>query len=204
MSVLNERIFHKEKLSIRKQCNLVGISRSSVYYYPVGESDENLRIMRMRDEHHIEHPTHGILQMQDFLFNEKKISANYKRVHRLLRLMGIIAIYPKRNFSKLGLAKYIRPYLLRGLEITRPNQVWAIDITYIPMAKGFMCLVAIIDLYSRYVVPWDVFNTLDADNSLGLLKRAISKHGKPEIINSDQGSQFTCPGWISYLEKQKI
>ncbi len=115
-----------------------------------------------------------------------------------------MAIYPMRNLSKLGLAKYIRPYLLRGLEINRPNQVWEIDITYIPMAKGFMYLVAIIDLYSRYVVAWDVFNTLDADNSLGLLKRAISKHGKPEIINSHQGSQFTCPGRISYLDKQKI
>ncbi len=123
MSELKEYISHKKKLSIRKQCNLVGISRSSDYYYLVGESDKSLRITRLMYEHHIEHPTHGILQIQDFLFNEKQISANYKRVQRLLRLMGIMAIYPKRNLSKLGLAKYIRPYPLRGLEINRPNQV---------------------------------------------------------------------------------
>ncbi len=108
MSEIKEYIFHKVKLSIRKQCNPVGISRSSVYYNPVGENDENLRIMRMMDEYHIKRPTHGILQMQDFLFKEKQISTNYKRVQKLLRLMGIMAIYPKRNLSKLGLAKYIR------------------------------------------------------------------------------------------------
>ncbi len=112
MSKLKEYISHKEKISIRKQCNLVGISRSSVYYYPEGESEQNIRTMRLMDEHHIEHPTHGILQMQDFLFNEKQISANYKRIQRLLQLMGIMAIYPKRNLSKLGLTKYIRTYLL--------------------------------------------------------------------------------------------
>ena len=204
MSELKNYVSHKEKLSIRKQCKLMGVSRSSIYYNPVGESGENFRIMRLMDEHHMKHPTHGILQMQDFLYHEKQIIANYKRVQRLLRLMGIMAIYPKRNLSKLGHAKYIRPYLLKGLEINRPNQVWAIDITYIPMAKGFMYLVAIIDLYSRFVVAWDVFNTLNAENALGLLKRAIGKHGRPDIINSDQGSQFTCPGWTSYLEKQNV
>ena len=141
--------------------------------------------------------------MRDFLL-ALGIVANHKRVRRLLRLMGIMAIYPKKNLSRLGQAKYIRPYLLRDLKITRPNQVWAIDITYIPMPKGFLYLTAIIDVYSRYVVGWGISNTLDASCSLEVTKEAIEKHGKPEIINSDQGSQFTCHEWIEYLEKEEI
>jgi len=115
-----------------------------------------------------------------------------------------MAIYPKRNLSKLGLGKYIRPYLLKGLKIERPNQVWAIDITYIPMNKGFLYLTAIIDLYSRYIVGWGISNTLEAEASLAVMKQAVKDYGKPEIINSDQGSQFTCEEWISYLESEKI
>jgi len=121
-----------------------------------------------------------------------------------MRKMGLMAIYPKRNLSKAGLAKFIKPYLLKGLIIDHPNQVWAIDITYIPMKKGFMYLTAIIDLYSRYVVAWNISNTLEAECSLTVLKNAILIHGKPEIVNSDQGSQFTCELWISYLESQEI
>lgn len=204
MSELKSYISSDEKISIRQQCELLNINRSSYYYKAAVESDENLSIMRWMDEHYLKHPTYGILQMQDFLLNDHQITVNYKRVQRLLRLMGIMAIYPRRNLSKLGQAKYIRPYLLKGLEITHPNQVWAIDITYIPMIKGFMYLVAIIDLYSRYVVAWDIFNTLDAENSLMVLKRAINENGKPEIINSDQGSQFTCPLWINFNEKMSV
>jgi putative transposase len=159
--------------------------------------------MRLMDEEFLDHPTHGVLQMQDFLFALGLIM-NIKRVRRLLRKMGIMAIFPKRNLSKLGHAKYIRPYLIRGLKIERPNQLWEIDITYIPMAKGFMYLTAIIDVYSRYVVAWDVFNSLDADNSLYVLKMAIGHYGKPEIVNSDQGSQFTCALWTEYVENQNI
>jgi putative transposase len=188
-------------LSIRKQCELLEISRSNIYYNAVGESEENLQYMRLMDEEFHEHPTHGVIQMQDFLFSLGFI-VNPKRIRRLLRKMDIIAIYPKKNLSKLGHAKYIRPYLLRGLEISRPNQVWAIDITYIPMAKGFMYLTAIIDVFSRYVVAWDIFNNLDAENSLAVLKSAILQHDKPEIINSDQGSQFTCALWTEYIEKE--
>jgi putative transposase len=182
------------------QCELMDINRSTVYYNAVPESDENLQIMRLLDEEFLYHPTHGVLQMQDFLFS-LNFMVNHKRVRRLLRKMGIMALYPKRNLSKLGHAKYIRPYLLRGLQITRPNHVWAIDITYIPMAKGSMYLTAIIDVYSRYVVAWDISNSLDAENSLLVLKNAIARHGKPEIINSDQGSQFTCELWTKYVEK---
>jgi len=182
---------------------MVGVNRSSVYYDPVGESQENLQLMRLMDEHHLEHPTEGVLQMQDFLFLCGFL-VNHKRVRRLLRRMGVMAIYPKRNLSKLGNAKYIRPYLLRNLKIDHPNHVWAIDITYIPMAHGFMYLTAIIDVYSRFVVGWDVFNSLDAENSLEVLKRAIAIYGKPEIINSDQGSQFTCALWTEYVEDAGI
>jgi len=196
-------ISDKEKISIRTQCELLKLNRSTVYYQPVGETEENHTIMRLMDEEILDHPTHGVLQMQDFLILYG-FFVNHKRVRRLLRLMGIMAIYPKRNLSKLGYAKYIRPYLLKGLKITKPNQVWAIDITYVPMEKGFMYLTAIIDLYSRYVVGWDVFNSLEAKNVLCVLKQAISQHGKPEIINSDQGSQFTCPLWIDYVEDEKI
>ncbi len=196
-------ISNKEQLSVRKQCELLELSRSNVYYQAVGESEENLRIMRLMDEEFLEHPTHGVLQMQDFLF-ALGFMVNHKRLRRLLRKMGIMAIYPKRNLSKFGHAKYVRPYLLRGLTIDKPNQVWAIDITYIPMEKGFMYLTAIIDVYSRYIVGWDVFNSLDAENSLSVLKAAISRYGKPEIINSDQGSQFTCALWTEYVEKENI
>lgn len=115
-----------------------------------------------------------------------------------------MAIYPKKNTSKLGQAEYIHPYLLRGLEVTHSNQVWAIDITYIPMQKGFLYLTAVIDLYSRYVVGWDISNTLDARSSLRVLQQAVADHGKPGIVNSDQGSQFTCELWVTYLKSQYI
>lgn len=203
MKELQGYITEDEHISVRHQCELVGVNRSSVYYEPVGESQENLQLMRLMDEHHLKHPTEGVLQMQDFLFLLGFL-VNHKRVRRLLRKMGIMAIYPTRNLSKLGHAKYIRPYLLRNLKIDHPNQVWAIDITYIPMAHGFMYLTAIIDIYSRFVVGWDVFNSLDAENSLEVLKQAIAIYGKPEIINSDQGSQFTCALWTEYADKEGI
>lgn len=190
-------------LSIRCQCDLVSVNRGSFYYKPLGETEENLHIMRKMDEHYIERPSEGVLRMRDFLLS-LGILANHKRIRRLLRLMGIMAIYPKKNLSRLGKAKYIRPYMLRDLKITRPNQVWAIDITYIPMPKGFLYLTAIIDVYSRYIVGWGISNSLDASCSLNVTKEAIRRYGKPEIINSDQGSQFTCREWIDLLEKEEI
>jgi len=193
----------KENISVRRQSDLVSISRSSFYYKPVGESMENLKIMRLMDGHYIKHPTAGVIRMQDFLFT-LGIIANHKRVRRLLRLMGVLAIYPKRNLSRLGKAKYIRPYLLKGLKIDHSNHVWEIDITYIPMSKGFMYLTAIIDVYSRYIVGWGISNTLDAKATSGVMKQAIQDHGKPEIINSDQGSQFTCEQWIEQMKSEDI
>ncbi len=203
MSQFRTMIDSQEKLSVRSQCELLGINRSGLYYNTVGESETNLELMRLMDQHFMEHPTYGVLQMQDYLMDQG-YSVNKKRVRRLLRKMGIMAIYPQRNLSKLLHAKYVHPYLLRGLPIERRNQVWAIDITYIPMAKGFMYLTAIIDIYSRYVVGWGLSNTLEAAASIKVLKTAISEHGTPEIVNSDQGSQFTCEEWIRTLNGNTI
>lgn len=192
-----------EVLSIRVQCDQLSIPRSSLYYRPKEEKPENLEIMRIMDEHYLKHPTAGVLRMQDVI-RGLGLTVNHKRVRRLLRLMGLMAIYPKRNLSKLGDNKYIRPYLLRGLKIERPNQVWAIDITYIPMKHGFMYLTAIIDVYSRFIVGWGLSNTLEAKASLAVMEQAVKDHGKPEIVNSDQGSQFTCEDWIEYAEGEEI
>jgi putative transposase len=203
MSQCRKLVDNQHELSVRKQCDLLSVHRSGLYYAPKGESQENLEIMRIMDEHYLKHPTEGVINMQDMLF-VLGFLVNHKRVRRLLRLMGLMAIYPKKNLSKLGLKKYIHPYLLKGLKITRPNQVFAIDITYIPMKNGFLYLTAIIDVYSRYIVGWGISNTLDADASLSVLKQAIKDHGKPEIINSDQGSQFTCEQWVNYLKEEDI
>jgi putative transposase len=198
-----EMVDDQHVLSLRKQCDLLSIHRSGIYHQPQVENPENLEIMRLMDAHYLKHPTEGVIRMQDFLFAMGFV-VNHKRVRRLLRLMGLMAIYPKRNLSKLGMKKYIHPYLLKGLKISRPNQVWAIDITYIPMKNGFMYLTAIIDVYSRYIVSWGISNTLEAEASLEVLKQALKDHGKPEIINSDQGSQFTCEDWVEYLKEQGI
>lgn len=181
----------------------MGINRSGLYYKTVGKSDEILEIMHKLDVHFLEHPTYGVFQMQDYLPDEG-YCINEKRIRRLLRKIGIMAIYPQRNLSKLLHAQYVHLYLLRGLSIERANQVWAIDITYIPMAKGFMYLTVIIDVYSRYVVIWGLFNTLDADASIKVLKTAILNYGTPEIVNLDQGSQFTCKKWIKTLNDNGV
>lgn len=203
MSQRRNMVDNQHTLSLRKQCVLLSVHRSGIYYEPKSVKPENLEIMRLMDEHYLKHPTEGVIRVQDFLFT-MGIVANHKRVRRLLRLMGLMAIYPKRNLSKPGLKKYIHPYLLKGLEVTRPNQVWAIDITYIPMKSGFMYLTAIIDVYSRYIVGWGISNTLESEASLNVLKEAIKEHGKPEIINSDQGSQFTCEEWVKHLNEGGI
>lgn len=190
-------------LSVRKQADLLQIHRSRLYYQPVGESPENLRLMETMDRLYLQDPTLGVLGMQDELC-ERGLHFNVKRIRRLLRKMRIEAIYPKRNLSRPGKAKYIYPYLLRGLKITRPNQVWAIDITYVPMRRGFMYLTAIIDLNSRFIVGWQVSNSLDAQTQTEVLRQAIADHGKPEIVNSDQGSQYTSEHWVETLQGLEI
>lgn len=191
------------KLSIREQCNLLEISRSSFYYKPIGENLENLEIMRILDTHILEEPTAGVLTMQSMLL-EKGIIASYERIRRLMRKANIYPIYPKKHLSHLGERKYIHPYLIRNLDINRPNQVWEIDITYVPMQSGFMYLTAIIDVYSRMIVAWGLSNTLSKSSVMVVVKQAIKDHGKPEILNSDQGSQFTCKEYVSYLKQEHI
>ena len=190
-------------LSVRKQCEVLEINRSSLYYKPVGETVLNLELMTLLDKHFLEHPSYGVLQMQDYLRSEG-CQVNEKRVRRLLRKMGVMAIYPQKNLSKLLHREYIHPYLLRALKIERSNQVWEIDITYIAMKKGFMYLTAIIDVHSRYVVGWSLSNSLNAKVQQNLLLDCIKKHGIPEIVNSDQCSQFTCEAWVNLLKKQEI
>jgi putative transposase len=185
--------------SVRRQCQLFCVNRSQIYYKPVQEKPENLKIMRIMDEHILKHPAEGV-KSNYYMLRELGYGVNVKRVRRLLRLMGHMAVYPKRNLSKPGLAKYIRPYLLRNLSIERANQVWSIDITYIPMAKGFMYCTAIIDVYSRKIMNWGISNSLEINSCLNVLQEAVHNHGKPEIVNSDQGSQFTSSQWIKMLD----
>ena len=190
-------------LSTRRQCALLEVHRSGLYYKPKEEKEENLEVMKKIDKRHIQKPTHGVLRMTDHL-RSLGYTISEKRIRRLMRKMAITAQYPKRNLSKLGLAKYIYPYLLRNMNITRSNQVWEIDITYVPMQKGFMYLTAIIDVYSRFVVGWSLSNNMNSDWVVSVLEEAIANYGKPEIVNSDQGSQFTCDDWINTLKKHDI
>jgi len=193
---------HK-KVSQRRQCDLLSVSRSSLYYKPLGESKLNLKLMELMDKIHLQHPTFGVLRLQDEL-EEQGYRVNEKRIRRLRNKMRIRTIYPKRNLSKLGKAKYIYPYLLRNLKIERSNQFWAIDITFIPMKKGFMYLTAVIDVYSRYILGWQLSNSLDKEIQTKLVERLFKKYGTPEVINSDQGSQYTCNNWINCLKNNNV
>lgn len=193
-------IIPKGNISISRQCEILDIPRSSVYYEPKGESPENQRIMKAMDKEHLIYPAKGVIGMTDAML-EAGFKVGIRRIRRLMRLMGIEALYRRRSLSKLGMAKYIKPYLLSKLKINHRNQVWCIDISYIPMKKGFMYLVAIIDVYSRFVVGWGLYNTLDTSNCIEVLEDAIACYGAPEIINSDQGSQFTSKEWETCCAK---
>lgn len=192
-----------EQLSIQRQCELLGLVRSMWYYQPKAESPEDLRLMRLLDEKYMKRPFYGVLRMTEWL---KKIKerVNPKRVRRLLRKMGLMALYPKRNLSKPAPGHKIYPYLLRGLTILRANHVWSTDITYIRLAQGFVYLVAIIDWHSRYVLSWGVSVTLESGFCLDALDQAIRRYGKPEIFNSDQGSQFTSMDFTDRLKAEGI
>jgi putative transposase len=176
--------------SMRRQCELLSVSRSSVYYEPVEADVEELGLMRQIDELHLKYPFFGSRSISRTLRNQGTI-VNRKRVQRLMRLMGLESVAPKPTTSKPAPEHPVYPYLLRGLTICRPNQVWASDITYIPMARGFAYLVAIIDWYSRRVLAWRLSNTLDSVFCVEALQEALERFGKPEIFNTDQGSQFT-------------
>lgn len=193
----------EHQLSLRKQCKLLEINRSSLYFKPNGETDLNLDTMKEIDRINMKYPSFGVLRIQNEL-EEVGYHINHKRIRRLMKKMGIEVIYPKRNLSRLGRAEYVYPYLLRNLNITRPNQVWQIDISYIPMKKGFMYLTAIIDVYSRFIVGWQISNSLDKETQTELLNESIQRYGKPKIINSDQGSQYTSKNWIDCLKGHQI
>ena len=189
-------------LSIVRQCGLLGVSRSGLYYQPAVVSEEDLILMKLIDRQYLITPFYGARKMAAWL-KSQSYSVNRKRVWRLMRLMGLKAIYRRPRTSKPAPGHKIYPYLLGGMKITRPNQVWAADITYIPMARGFLYLVAIIDWYSRYVLSWRLSNTLDAGFCIEALEEALRKD-RPEIFNTDQGAQFTGEAFTRLLEEQGI
>lgn len=187
---------HKD-LSIRQQTSLLGLSRSSLYYRPKGVSDYNMQLMNLLDEQYTKRPFYGVEKMTLFL-KEAGHQVNVKRVRRLLRMMGLEAIYPRPNTSKADTEHQKYPYLLRHMVISRCNQVWSTDITYIRLRQGFVYLMAIIDWYSRYVLNWKLSTTLEADFCIEALKETL-EDGRCEIFNTDQGSQFTSTGFTQEL-----
>jgi putative transposase len=189
-------------LSVVRQCKLLGISRSGLYYQPVEVSEEDLALMKMIDRQYLATPFYGARRLAAWLKNQGH-RVNRKRVRRLMQVMGLKAIYRRPRTSTPAPGHRIYPYLLSGMEITRPNQVWAADITYIPMARGFLYLVAIIDWCSRYVLSWRLSNTLDAGFCVEALEEALRK-GRPEILNTDQGAQFTGEAFTGILEQQGV
>jgi putative transposase len=178
------------KLRIARQCELLGLARASYYHQPKPEGDENLRLMRVIDETYLAHPAFGSRQMARWLRMQGH-KVNRKRIQRLMQLMSLEAIYQKPNTSRRNPEHRAYRYLLRHLQIERPNQVWAADITYVPIKGGFIYLFAVIDWYSRAVLAWELSNTLDAGFCARAVQRAIQEHGVPEIFNTDQGCQFT-------------
>ena len=188
--------------SIRRQCELAGLSRSNFYYIPVPESEENLQLMRLIDAQYMKRPEYGYPRMTDWLI-DKGYDVNPKRIARLMQIMGLQAITPGPHTSKPCPGHKIYPYLLRGVEITRTNHVWSTDITYIPMASGFLYLVAVIDWHSRYVISWELSNSMDSLFCVSALERALER-GTPEIFNTDQGAQFTSGDFTKVLLDKEI
>jgi putative transposase len=187
---------------VRRQCELLGLNRSSLYHEPAGETSEDLRLMRLIDEQYTACPFYGSRRMTVWL-TEQGEGVNRKRVQRLMRVMGLEAIYPKPRLSTAGKGHRIYPYLLRGVKVVRPDQVWSTDITYVPMASGFMYLAAVIDWFSRYVIAWRLSNTLDGGFCLEMLEDAL-RAGKPEVFNTDQGVQFTAAAFTGRLESAGV
>ena len=190
-------------LPITKQCTILQLSRSSVYYEPVPVSDKDRELMRLIDEIHLEEPYLGSRGMKNVLIMRGHTVGRI-HVRTLMRKMGIEAVYKKPRLSKPHPGHTIYPYLLRGLDITEANQGWSTDITYIPMARGFCYLVAVMDWASRKVLSWRLSNTLDPSFCVAALEEAIARYGRPQIFNTDQGSQFTCDDFISVLKDHQI
>ncbi len=190
------------ELSIRRQCALVGLNRATFYWEPAGESALNLALMRLIDAQYTRTPFYGYRKLTVYLRAQGQ-AVNPKRVARLMRQMGLHAVYPRPRTSLPDQQHRKYPYLLRGLEIWRPNQVWSTDITYVPLPRGFVYLVAVIDWYSRFVLSWQLSNTLDGAFCLDALHQAL-EHGQPEIFNTDQGAQFTAHAFTGALEAAGI
>lgn len=192
------------EMSVKKQCKLIDLQRSNFYFKPKGESWMNLRLMELIDKKFIECPFYGVERMTNYLNKDLGYRIDGKRVRRLYHVMGLQTIFPKKNLSKANKAHYKYPYLLKNLLIIRPNHVWEVDITYIPMFKGFMYKFAVIDVYSRKIMGWGVSNTMTTEWCKDVVREAIEQHGNPEILNSDQGSQFTSPVFINFLKDNDI
>jgi putative transposase len=191
------------RLSLVRQCELVSIARSSYYYQSKSESEFNLELMRLIDAQYLKTPWYGSRQMSRHLRRQGHW-VNRKRIRRLMRKMGLVAVAPAPNTSRRHPQHKVYPYLLRGMAITQPDQVWCADVTYLPMAHGFLYLVAIMDWHSRRVLSWQLSNTLDADFCVAALEEAIERYGCPAIFNTDQGSQFTSTAWIKELKTNGI
>jgi putative transposase len=190
-------------LSLARQAELLGISRGSLYYEPRPVCEDDLRLMRRIDELHMEYPFAGSRMMKGLL-RQEGFTAGRLRVATCMKRMGIQALYRRPNTSKPAPGHKVFPYLLRRLAVTRPNQVWAMDITYIPMARGFVYLVAVLDWFSRKVLAWQLATTLETGPCIEALEDAMLHHGKPEIMNTDQGSQFTSIDFIKTLKDADI
>lgn len=190
------------QLSIRRQCELIGLNRSTLYYQPATETPFNLALMEQIDRLYLERPSRGSRTLTELL-QRQGYRVNRKRVQRLMRLMGIQAVYPQPKTSIADQMAQKWPYLLENRVVQQPNEVWCIDITYIPMQKGFMYLVAIIDWYTRFVLSWELSNTMDTPFCIKALQRALS-HGRPAIFNSDQGTQFTSKAFTQLLIDRSI
>ena len=200
MDVRKELIDKEDgELSPSKQCELLSVPRSSMYYKPVPERPKDIEMMNQIDRFHTEDPTRGTRRMLECLKKEG-LHVGRDRVRSLMEKMCIDVIYRRPRTTVINSAAYKYPYLLRSLKVERRNQVWALDITYVPMGKGYMYLLAIIDLHSRYIVGWSLSNTMEASWVVDVLKEAVENHGKPEIINSDQGSQFTSEVYFEYVK----
>jgi len=191
------------RLSVRRQCELLGLPRSSYYRKPGGESEENLELMRLIDEEYTRHPFYGTRKMKKYL-RRLGYKVNRKRVQRLMRLMGLSSIAPRKRTTVPGEGHKIYPYLLRGLNINCPNMVWASDITYIRLRGGFVYLTVVMDWYSRYVLSWEISVTMDDGFCVSALERALRVHGKPDIFNTDQGAQYTGQSFTGVLKEHGI
>jgi putative transposase len=189
--------------SISRQCQLLGLNRSSFYYQPRLVKPDDLELMRLIDEQYLKTPTYGSRSMARH-FRRQGRRVNRKRIQRLMRLMGIEAIYPKPHTSRPFPEHKIYPYLLRNIEIDHVNHVWASDISYVPLDRGFMYLVVVMDWYSRKILSWRISNTLDSDFCVEALKEALSRYGKPEIFNTDQGAQFTSRDFTQTLKDHQV